>query len=77
MWLLHYTKKKKNIQRDATTQKGRHFVGLEFSTSEIVFNAGFREVASGKSSIYVSCTNDIINEIQVTTKGNDIILLKF
>ncbi|CAC5426850.1 unnamed protein product [Mytilus coruscus] len=64
------------MQRDATTKKGRHFVGLEIAIGEKVLTAGLREVSNGKSSTYVSCTNDIINDIQVNTKRNDKILRK-
>ncbi|CAC5373557.1 unnamed protein product [Mytilus coruscus] len=64
------------MQRDATTKKGRHFVGLEIATGEKVLTAGLREVSNGKASTYVSCTNEIIKDIEITTKSNDKILPK-
>ncbi|CAC5406929.1 unnamed protein product [Mytilus coruscus] len=57
------------MQRDATTKKGRHFVGLEIATGEKVLTAGLREVSNGKASTYVSCTNEIIKDIEITTKN--------
>ncbi|CAC5402020.1 unnamed protein product [Mytilus coruscus] len=40
------------------------------------FTAGLREVSNGKASTYVSCTNEIIKDIEITTKSNDKILPK-
>ncbi|VDI09992.1 Hypothetical predicted protein [Mytilus galloprovincialis] len=64
------------MQRDATTKKGRHFVGLEIATGEKILTAGLREVSNGKASTYVSCTNEIIKDIEITTQSNDKILPK-
>ncbi|CAG2226354.1 unnamed protein product [Mytilus edulis] len=72
----HVKDEKITMQRDATTKKGRHFVGLEIATGEKILTAGLREVSNGKASTYVSCTNEIIKDIEITTKSNDKILPK-
>ena len=51
------------MHRDATTKKGRHFYGVEFTTDNQTFTAGIREVHDGKSSTYVDCTKEIISDI--------------
>lgn len=49
--------------RDATTKKGRHFYGVNFSLDANIFTAGLREVSDGKADRYDFTTKDILNEI--------------
>lgn len=46
--------------RNATTKKGMHIYGVNFSTEVNIFTAGLREVGDGKACF---TTKDILNEI--------------
>ncbi|CAC5413834.1 unnamed protein product [Mytilus coruscus] len=61
------------MHRDATTKKGHHFYGLEFSAeSGKTYTAGLKEVCDGKAETYVSCTNQILVDIAGTGYGEKI-----
>ncbi|CAC5424695.1 unnamed protein product [Mytilus coruscus] len=52
------------MHREATTKKGRHFYGIEFSTSSgNTLTAGLREIVNGKAETYVKHTNEISEDI--------------
>ncbi|CAC5402576.1 unnamed protein product [Mytilus coruscus] len=64
------------MQRDATTKKGRHVVGLELSTGDKILTAGLREVENGMAITYVDFTKKIIKDFEDTTETHDNILPK-
>ncbi|KAK3084340.1 hypothetical protein FSP39_011838 [Pinctada imbricata] len=57
------------MHRDATTKKGKHYYGVEFSTGEETLTAGIREVSDGKGETYASCTKEILSDISATNSS--------
>lgn len=56
------------MHRDATTKKGRHFYGVEFSMlNGNTLTAGLRETVDGKAETYLKHTNEISKDICSST----------
>jgi len=58
------------MHRDATTKKGRHFYGVEYSNNNgQTYTAGIREVCDGKAETYLNTTNEILSDITPDTQN--------
>ena len=54
------------MHRDATTKKGRHYCGIEFSDGDKTYTAGLREVTDGRAETYVDATHEVLADIAST-----------
>ena len=65
------------MHRDATTQKGRHFYGVELSNGTQTYTVGLREVADGKSDTYTAYTKEFLKDLITSSSeidnGNNIL----
>lgn len=57
------------MHRDATTKKGCHFYGVEYSNNNgQTYTAGSREVCNGKAETYLNTTNEILSDMTPDTQ---------
>lgn len=57
------------MHRDATTKKGRHFYGVEYSNNNgQTCTADIIEVCDGKAETYLNTTNEILSDMTPDTQ---------
>jgi hypothetical protein len=58
------------MHRDATTKKGHHFYGVEYSNNNgQTYTADIREVCDGKEETYLNTTNEIPSDMIPDTRN--------
>ena len=59
------------MHSDATTNKGRHYYGIQYSIEGKTLTTGLREISDGKSETYVNCTIEILEDISPSVDTNN------